>query len=65
MALVTCWLLALVFAKAGSGLSTPVELVVYALTAGFGLEFLIGCWPRVWPGPPQGRGRRSERGEGA
>lgn len=65
MAVVTCWLLTLVFARAVHGFSGPVELVGYALTAGFGLEFLISAWTRLWPGPPRPRGRRSERGQGA
>ena len=58
MALVTGWLLALVFEKAAAG--TASEVLVYALTVGFGLEFLIAGWPHMWPGP----GRHSEHGQG-
>jgi hypothetical protein len=42
--LVTCYLLGrLVGAD-----PTVAEAVVYALTAAFGLEFLMGAWPRLW-----------------
>jgi hypothetical protein len=47
VAAVSCWLIALVLVEsARSGGS--FELVVYALTAAFGLEFLWSSWPRLW-----------------
>ena len=44
MVSVTGCLLGLVFAKAAAD-RAAADVVVYALTAGFGLEFLITCWP--------------------
>lgn len=41
---VTCYLLGRVF----SGGSTPPEVVVYALTAAFGLDFLLASWRSLW-----------------
>ena len=61
MVVVTAWLLALVFEKAATaGPATAAEVLVYALTAAFGLEFLIVCWP----GSATGGGRRSQHGQG-
>ena len=42
--LVTCYLLVRVFA----GHATPVELVVYGMTAAFGLEYLMAVWRGLW-----------------
>jgi hypothetical protein len=42
--LVTCYLLARVFA----GPAMPVEVVVYAMTAAFGLEYLMASWGGLW-----------------
>jgi hypothetical protein len=42
--LVTCYLLVRVFA----GPATPVELVVYGMTAAFGLEYLMAAWHGLW-----------------
>ena len=42
--LVTCYLLMRVFA----GPATPVELVVYGMTAAFGLEYLMAAWRGLW-----------------
>jgi hypothetical protein len=42
--LVTCYLLARVFA----GPATPVEVVVYGMTAAFGLEYLLASWRGLW-----------------
>ncbi len=47
MTLVTGCLLALVFERAATGPASLMDVVVYALTAGFGLEFLISSWPLV------------------
>jgi hypothetical protein len=44
MAAVTCYLLGRVF----SGEASHPEIVVYGMTAAFGLEFLIASWPSVW-----------------
>jgi hypothetical protein len=44
MAAVTCYLLGRVF----SGDASHPEIVVYGMTAAFGLEFLIASWPSVW-----------------
>jgi hypothetical protein len=41
---VTCYLLVRVFA----GPATPVELVVYGMTAAFGLEYLMDSWRGLW-----------------
>jgi hypothetical protein len=48
VALVTCWLLALVFRGVLKGGLGPAEVAVYAVTASFGLEFLWTSWPTVW-----------------
>jgi len=42
--LVTCYLLARVLA----GPVNPVEVVVYGMTAAFGLEYLLACWRTLW-----------------
>jgi hypothetical protein len=42
--LVTCYLLVRVFA----GPATPVELVVYGMTAAFGLDYLMASWRGLW-----------------
>jgi hypothetical protein len=44
MAIVTCYLLGRVF----SGETTHPETVVYAVTAAFGLDFLIASWRSLW-----------------
>jgi hypothetical protein len=44
MAAVTCYLLGRVF----SGDASHPEIVVYGMTAAFGLEFLIASWPSLW-----------------
>ena len=42
---VTCYLLARVFAgPAGAG-----EVVVYGMTAAFGLEYVLASWRGLWP----------------
>jgi hypothetical protein len=41
--LVTCYLLARLFTAA----ATPAEMLVYGLTAAFGLEYLGASWSRV------------------
>ena len=44
MAAVTCYLLGRVF----SGDASHPEIVVYGMTAAFGLEFLIASWRSLW-----------------
>jgi len=44
MATVTCYLLGRVF----SGETTHPEMVVYAATAAFGLDFVIAMWRSLW-----------------
>lgn len=54
VAAVTAYLVALVFAGAAGGASIA-ELTVYAVTAAFGLEYLIATWPQLWPRRRGGR----------
>jgi hypothetical protein len=42
--LVTAYLLVRVF----GGPATPVEVVVYGMTAAFGLEYLMASWRGLW-----------------
>lgn len=42
--LVTSYLLVRVFA----GPATPLEVVVYGLTAAFGLDYLMASWRGLW-----------------
>ena len=44
VALVTCYLLGRIF---GGG-AAPVEMVVYGMTAAFGLEYLLVSWGGLW-----------------
>jgi hypothetical protein len=44
MGAVTCYLLARIF----TGDAAAVEIVVYALTAAFGLDFLVSSWRDLW-----------------
>jgi hypothetical protein len=44
VALVTCYLLARVL----SGAANPMEVVVYGMTAAFGLEYLVAAWGGLW-----------------
>lgn len=44
---VTCYLLGRLFAAE----ATPVEAVVYGMTAAVGLEFLVASWGQMWRGP--------------
>jgi|Tabmets5t2r1_1033131.scaffolds.fasta_scaffold95952_2 hypothetical protein len=41
---VTCYLLGRIF----TGEVTPMETVVYALTAAVGLDFLLSSWQQLW-----------------
>jgi hypothetical protein len=42
--LVTCYLLGRVFA----GPVAPIEVLVYGVTAAFGLEYLMASWGGLW-----------------
>lgn len=44
MAGVTCAVLAMAFAEMSKGLAHAPATFVYALTAAFGLEYLISAW---------------------
>jgi hypothetical protein len=44
VALVTCYLLGLIL----SGAAAPAEVVVYGMTAAFGLEYMLAAWRGVW-----------------
>jgi len=44
VALVTCYLLSRIF----GGAAAPVEVVVYGMTAAFGLEYLVASWGGIW-----------------
>jgi len=48
VAAVTCYLLGRVSIDAASGTGTAIEVVVYSVTAAFGLEYLIVTWPSLW-----------------
>ena len=52
MALVTLALVAMMFAEATSDLSAGV--VVHAIAAAFGLQYLSSAWVELWPEPPVG-----------
>ena len=44
VALVTCYLLGRIL----GGAAAPVEVVVYGMTAAFGLEYLVTSWGGLW-----------------
>jgi hypothetical protein len=46
---VTCYLLVRLF----GGDATALEVVVYGVTAAFGLEFVMASWPTLWQGRRQ------------
>jgi hypothetical protein len=48
MAAVTCYFLAIVFARAMGGAGGAAEVIVFGLGAAFGLEFLWTAWTRLW-----------------
>ena len=47
MTAVTCGVLAMVFVEMSKGLAHAPATFVYALTASFGLEYLISAWQAV------------------
>ena len=44
VAFVTCYLLGRIF----GGAAAAAEVVVYGITASFGLEYLMASWGRLW-----------------
>lgn len=48
MAAVTCYLLGRVFVEVTIGPPAPAEILVYGVTAAFGLEFLMSSWRSLW-----------------
>jgi hypothetical protein len=42
--LVTCYLLGRIF----GGAAAPLEVLVYGMTAAFGLEYLLVSWGGLW-----------------
>ena len=44
VALVTCYLLGRIL----GGAAAPAEIVIYAMTAAFGLEYLVASWGGLW-----------------
>jgi hypothetical protein len=44
VALVTCYLLSRIF----WGAAAPAEVVVYGVTAAFGLEYVMASWGGLW-----------------
>jgi hypothetical protein len=46
VALVTCYLLGRIF----GGAAAPMEVLVYGITAAFGLEYLVASWGGLWGG---------------
>jgi hypothetical protein len=44
VALVTCYLLGRIL----GGAAAPAEVVVYGVTAAFGLEYMVASWGRIW-----------------
>lgn len=48
MGLVTCCMLALLFAEAARGLDGLAAMVVYGVTVGFGLDYLGSTWSARW-----------------
>jgi len=48
MATVTCYLLGRIFAEATGGAAGILELLVYAVTAASGLEFVTASWRSLW-----------------
>jgi hypothetical protein len=44
VALVTCYLLGRIL----GGAAAPAEVVVYGVTAAFGLEYMVASWGGIW-----------------
>jgi hypothetical protein len=44
VALVTCYVLSRIL----GGAAAPAEVVVYGMTAAFGLEYLVASWGGLW-----------------
>jgi hypothetical protein len=50
MALVTSGVLALLIGELARGVGGLPAIVVYGVTAAFGIEFLAAAWPALWRG---------------
>jgi hypothetical protein len=50
MALVTSGVLALLIIELAKGFRGVAAIVVYGVTASFGIEFLVASWPTLWRG---------------
>jgi predicted membrane channel-forming protein YqfA (hemolysin III family) len=50
MALVTSGVLALLILELAKGFQGLVAILVYGVTASFGIEFLVASWPTLWRG---------------
>jgi hypothetical protein len=46
VALVTCYVLGRIL----GGAAAPLEVLVYGITAAFGLEYLVASWGGLWQG---------------
>jgi hypothetical protein len=44
VALVTCYLLGRIL----GGAAAPAEVVIYGVTAAFGLEYMVASWDGIW-----------------
>ncbi len=50
MALVTSAVLGLLIVELAKGFHGLAGIVVYGVTASFGIEFLVASWPSLWDG---------------
>jgi len=50
MALVTGAVLGLLIGELARGVQGLAAVVVYGVTASFGIEFLVASWPSLWDG---------------
>jgi hypothetical protein len=48
MALVTSGVLALLIVELARGADGLAAILVYGMTASFGIEFLVAAWPSLW-----------------
>jgi hypothetical protein len=48
VALVTSGVLALLIVELAQGAHGLAAVLVYAITASFGIEFLLAAWPSLW-----------------
>ena len=50
MALVTSGVLGLLVVELAKGAQALPAILVYGVTASFGIEFLVASWPSLWDG---------------